>query len=219
MIIPDPDGIVRRAAYFSMEIALEPDIPTYSGGLGVLAGDTLRSAADLHVPMVGVTLAHRKGYFRQILDHVGNQSESPMPWDPAAHAELMDATASVVIEGRHVRVRAWRYWIKGVGTHDVPVYLLDTDCPENSDWDRRLTDSLYRGTQTARALTSLNARRFSIRIDETSAADSSRSNPGPASYRSTLSEKSPAGITAWPNGPRSTPAQFSSNCTTLFRCA
>jgi len=78
MIIPDPDGIVRRVAYFSMEIALEPDIPTYSGGLGVLAGDTLRSAADLHVPLVGVTLAHRKGYFRQTLDHVGNQSESPM---------------------------------------------------------------------------------------------------------------------------------------------
>src|SRR5687768_13716559 len=145
MTTPDRDSTVRRVAYFSMEIALEPEIPTYSGGLGVLAGDTLRSAADLHVPMVGVTLSHRKGYFRQALDHLGNQSESPKPWDPAAHAELMDATASIVIEGRHVRVRAWRYWIKGEGTHDVPVYLLDTDCPENSDGDRHLTDSLYGG--------------------------------------------------------------------------
>jgi starch phosphorylase len=147
MTMPDPDRTIRRVAYFSMEIALEPDIPTYSGGLGVLAGDTLRSAADLHVPMVGITLAHRKGYFRQTLDPSGKQSESPTPWDPAAHTDLMDATASVVIEGRHVRVRAWRYLIKGVGTHDVPVYLLDTDCPENGDWDRRLTDNLYGGDE------------------------------------------------------------------------
>ncbi len=139
------DRTTSRVAYFSMEIALEPNIPTYSGGLGVLAGDTLRSAADLHVPMIGVTLVHRKGYFRQTLDRFGKQSESPMPWDPSAHAELMDATASIVIEGRHVRVRAWRYWIKGVGTHEVPVYLLDTDCPENGEWDRGLTDLLYGG--------------------------------------------------------------------------
>src|SRR6185436_14800091 len=97
------------------------------------------------IPMVGVALAHRQGYFRQTLDHSGKQSESPMPWDPAAHAELMDPTASIVIEGRDVRVRAWRYWMRGVGTHDVPVYLLDTDCPQNSDWDRRLTDLLYGG--------------------------------------------------------------------------
>jgi starch phosphorylase len=128
-----------------MEIALEPDIPTYSGGLGVLAGDMLRSAADLGVPMVAVTLAHRKGYFRQILDPLGDQSELPSPWDPSARLEKMEGTASVVIEGRHVAVRAWRYWIKGVGTHRVPVYLLDTDAPENSDWDRTLTDYLYGG--------------------------------------------------------------------------
>jgi starch phosphorylase len=145
MTITDSDRSTRRVAYFSMEIAIEPDIPTYSGGLGVLAGDTLRSAADLHVPMIGITLVHRKGYFRQSLDHSGNQSESAMPWDPSAHAELMDATACVVLEGRPVRVRAWRYWIKGAGVHDVPVYLLDTDCPENSEWDRRLTDHLYGG--------------------------------------------------------------------------
>jgi starch phosphorylase len=128
-----------------MDIALEPHIPTYSGGLGVLAGDTLRSAADLGVPMVGVTLAHRKGYFRQTLDHSGKQSESPMPWDPASHTELMEADASITIEGRPLRLRAWRYWIKGLGSHDVPVYLLDTDCPENTEWDRRLTDLLYGG--------------------------------------------------------------------------
>ncbi len=140
------DSANARVAYFSMEIALDPDIPTYSGGLGVLAGDMLRSAADLDVPLVGVTLAYRKGYFRQVLDTVGNQSESPVPWDPGTRLlEMMDGSASVIVEGRHVRVRAWRYWIKGAATHAVPVYLLDTDCPENTEWDRNLTASLYGG--------------------------------------------------------------------------
>ena len=66
-----------------MEIALAPDIPSYSGGLGVLAGDTLRSAADLRLPLVGVTLVSRMGYFRQELDSEGRQSEQPAAWDPA----------------------------------------------------------------------------------------------------------------------------------------
>jgi len=70
-----PDSNSAKVAYFSMEIGLEPLIPTYSGGLGALAGDSLRSAADLGVPMVGVTLVHRKGYFRQQLDARGNQLE------------------------------------------------------------------------------------------------------------------------------------------------
>src|SRR3979411_150744 len=74
MLSPDP-----VVAYFSMEIALEPDFPTYSGGLGILAGDTLRAAADLGVPLVGVSLVHRLGYFRQHLDSDGNQTESPDP--------------------------------------------------------------------------------------------------------------------------------------------
>ena len=139
-----------RVAYFSMEIALEPDIHTYSGGLGVLAGDTLRSAADLGVPMVAITLAHRKGYFRQVLDQLGNQAEWPSPWQPGERLELMDGTARVSIEGRHVHVRAWRYLVRGVGGHSVPVYLLDTDCPENSAWDRTLTDTLYGGDRRYR---------------------------------------------------------------------
>src|SRR5918992_4735149 len=66
-----------RVAYFSMEINLEQGIPTYSGGLGVLAGDTLRSAADLRLPVVGITLAHRRGYFRQHPDAHRNQTDSP----------------------------------------------------------------------------------------------------------------------------------------------
>ncbi len=134
-----------RVAYFSMEIALEQALPTYSGGLGVLAGDTLRSAADLELPVVGVTLAHRRGYFRQHLDSHGNQSESPAEWFPENSLPEAGARVTVEIEGRSVQIRAWRYSVRGVSHHEVPVYLLDTNLPENSEADRGLTDTLYGG--------------------------------------------------------------------------
>lgn len=132
-------------AYFSMEICLHERMPTYSGGLGVLAGDTLRSAADQSVPMVGITLLHRKGYFRQHIDSSGNQTESPVEWKPAALAEHLGIHAEIEIEGRPVRVEVWRYIIEGVSGWQVPVYLLDTSSPQNSEWDRTLTDTLYGG--------------------------------------------------------------------------
>ena len=134
-----------RVAYFSMEIALQPNIPTYSGGLGVLAGDTLRAAADLELPILAVTLVHRKGYFRQQLDTQGRQTEEPQDWRPEDSAELMAAGAWVMIEGRRVHIRAWRYTIRGVTGATVPVYLLDSDVEANAPWDRHLTDSLYGG--------------------------------------------------------------------------
>jgi glycogen phosphorylase len=134
-----------KVAYFSMEIALDPSIPTYSGGLGILAGDTLRSAADLGVPMVGVTLAHREGYFQQHLDGKGNQTETDDPWHPEGLLVEQAATVTVMIEGRDVRVRAWRFPITGTAGHVVSVFLLDTFLPENSPWDRGLTDRLYGG--------------------------------------------------------------------------
>jgi glycogen phosphorylase len=132
-------------AYFSMEVGLDPTIPTYSGGLGMLAGDTLRAAADLGIRMVGVTLLYRKGYFRQHLDAWGNQTESPAVWSPEKFLESMQPRISVTIEGRKVQIRAWRYVIHGVAGHDVPVFLLDTALPENSPWDQTLTDYLYGG--------------------------------------------------------------------------
>jgi glycogen phosphorylase len=134
-----------RIAYFSMEICLEQAIPTYSGGLGVLAGDTLRSAADLKLPMVGVTLLHRKGYFRQHIDAEGHQTEAPVEWRPEDMLQEVPERATVTIEARDVLVRAWRYSIRGVTGHEVPVLLLDTSVPENSEYDRTLTDSLYGG--------------------------------------------------------------------------
>jgi starch phosphorylase len=132
-------------AYFSMEICLDEAIPTYSGGLGVLAGDTLRSAADLEYPIVGVTLLHRKGYFRQLLDAQGNQLEQPVEWSPETTLAPVDAQVTVQVAGREVVVRAWRFDVTGISGHVVPVYLLDTALPENSEWDRTLTDMLYGG--------------------------------------------------------------------------
>ncbi|MGD0694606.1 MAG: alpha-glucan family phosphorylase [Terriglobia bacterium] len=134
-----------KIAYFSMEIALDPSIPTYSGGLGILAGDTLRSAADAELPMVAITLVYRKGYFRQRLDARGCQTEEPDSWGPDTRLVLEGATTAVQIEGRQVQVRAWRYDVVGISGHRVPVYLLDADLPANSDWDRTLTDTIYGG--------------------------------------------------------------------------
>ncbi len=141
------DAFPERAsiAYFSMEVALESQIPTYSGGLGVLAGDTLRSAADLGLPMVGVTLLHRKGYFFQRLDADGHQSEEPVAWPVDDLLEPADGACVVEVEGRSVAVRAWRYALVGAGGLSVSVLLLDTDVPENDPGDRRLTDQLYGG--------------------------------------------------------------------------
>jgi len=132
-------------AYFSMEIGLESAMPTYSGGLGVLAGDTLRSAADARLAMAGITLLSRKGYFRQRLDEEGRQSEEDAHWPIDDYLLPETAQAVVELDDRHVTVRAWRYDIKGCSGHIVPVYLLDTDVEGNSDYDRSLTDHLYGG--------------------------------------------------------------------------
>ena len=134
-----------HVAYFSMEIAIHPSMPTYSGGLGVLAGDTLRSAADVKLPLAAFTLLHRKGYFEQHLNPQGVQSETVQPWNPADFCTEETARVTVQIEGRVVVVRAWRYDLKGRSGHVVPIYLLDTDLDGNSGWDRGLTDHLYGG--------------------------------------------------------------------------
>lgn len=134
-----------KIAYFSMEVGLAPSIPTYSGGLGILAGDTLRSAADLRVPMVGVTLLHRKGYFNQKLDSHGVQSEEPVYWRPEEKLEKLSTKVTVRIEGREVNIAIWRYLVEGISGHSVPVYLLDTALEENSAFDQTITDHLYGG--------------------------------------------------------------------------
>jgi glycogen phosphorylase len=140
----------QKIAYFSMEIGLRSEIPTYSGGLGVLAGDTIRSAADLNVPLVAVTLVSNKGYFRQILDPSGNQIEHTEEWNPASLLIPLDEEVNVRIQNRDVKVKAWLYTCKSVTGGSVPIIYLDTDVEGNDSEDRRITDSLYGGDQRYR---------------------------------------------------------------------
>jgi starch phosphorylase len=140
----------RTIAYFSMEIGIEAGIPTYSGGLGVLAGDTVRAAADLKVPMAAVTLLHRKGYCYQRLDESGRQTEESVGWVVENILEEMPERAAVTLEGRNVSFRCWRHEVRGTGGFRVPVYFLDTDLEENTESDRTLTDFLYGGDQRYR---------------------------------------------------------------------
>jgi starch phosphorylase len=132
-----------KIAYFSMEIGLDPAMPTYAGGLGMLAGDTIRAAADLEVPMIALTLLHRRGYFYQQLDPEGQQWEKPVLWPVDDYLEPLDQKVKIEIEGRDVTVGAWLYQVTGPTGYKVPVILLDTCLDENSDYDRALTDVLY----------------------------------------------------------------------------
>ena len=141
---------VGKIAYFSMEIAMDERFPTYSGGLGVLAGDVLRAAADLELPMVGVTLVHRQGYFHQVLDPAGQQSQRAEAWQPESFLEPLHSMVCISLNNRRLHVRGWRHWIVGVTGYKIPVYLLDTDLPENGGWERTFTDSLYGGDERYR---------------------------------------------------------------------
>jgi len=140
----------RRIAYFSMEVAADPRMPTYSGGLGILAGDTLKSCADLKIPLVAVSLLYSKGYFDQKLDEWGNQQEFPVAWEPSRFVRLLPITVRVPIENRSVVVRAWQYDITGYTGYSVPLILLDTNVDENAPPDRELTAFLYGGDERYR---------------------------------------------------------------------
>jgi starch phosphorylase len=135
----------RHIGYFSMEIALAKALPTYSGGLGMLAGDTLRSAADCGAPMVAVTLAHRKGYFQQHLDVDGKQTETDVIWHPQTTLPAAEQVIALTLQGREIMIRAWRFDVVGCTGHVIPVFMLDTDVDGNNPYDRTLTDKLYGG--------------------------------------------------------------------------
>lgn len=148
----DLQGVLKgqKIAYFSMEIGLLNEIPTYAGGLGVLAGDTIRSAADLKVPLVAVTLVSNKGYFRQSLDSFGSQTELVEEWKPSDLMIPLQQEVIVKIQDRDVKVRAWHYDCKSIPGGWVPIIFLDTDVEGNTWDDRRITDFLYGGDQTYR---------------------------------------------------------------------
>ncbi len=132
-----------KIAYFSMEIGIHNGIPTFSGGLGVLAGDTIKSSADLNLPMVAITLIYEKGYFRQELDEKGRQIEYPVSWDPTKYMNLLSPKITLEIEGRKVSVQAWHYTVKSFTGGEIPVFFLDTDIEENAPDDREITSFLY----------------------------------------------------------------------------
>ena len=134
-----------KIAYFSMEIGIQNDIPTYSGGLGVLAGDTIRAGADLKLPMVAVTLLVKKGYFTQELDESGKQTELPVIWDPSKYMKLLSTKITVQIEGRDVLVQAWQYNVQSLTHGCIPIFYLDTDVEGNTPEDREITACLYGG--------------------------------------------------------------------------
>ena len=139
-----------RVAYFSMEIGLRTEMPTYSGGLGVLSGDTLRAAADLGLPVVAVTLLYRQGFFRQHLAADGHQTEDQPSWEPEHFLEACPQRVRLTVEGREIVLRPWLYRLKGVHGHEVPIYMLDADLPENAPEDASLTGQLYGGDQRYR---------------------------------------------------------------------
>src|SRR5436309_394930 len=141
-----------RVAYFSMEFGIHESIPIYSGGLGVLAGDHLKSASDLGVPLVGVGLMYREGYFRQYLNVDGWQQERypendffNLPLIPEITSDGSPLTVSVPFPGREVWARVWR-----IQVGRVPLYLLDTNIARNGQEDRGITGQLYGGDHDLR---------------------------------------------------------------------
>lgn len=150
MASTDPFLTRSRIAYFSMEIAVQPDMHTYAGGLGILAGDTARSCADLELPVVFVTLLSRAGYFRQEFDAEGQQVEHPDWWEAERFCTPLNAMVAVEIERTPVWIRPWLYIHTCPYGHQVPILFLDTKLDQNSDADRALTDYLYGGDDAYR---------------------------------------------------------------------
>ena len=146
----DPFIKEPKIAYFSMEIGLKNEIKTYSGGLGVLAGDTIKSAADLRLPMVAVSLLTKRGFFKQELDPFGRQKELPDEWNPANFMARLADRITVGIESREVQIAPWLYVVESATGGKLPVIFLDTDLPENAPEDREITLYLYGGDATYR---------------------------------------------------------------------
>lgn len=149
-----PDAPISSIAYFSMEFGLTEALPIYSGGLGLLAGDYLKTASDMGLPLVGIGLLYQQGYFRQILSQDGRQLEafpyndpSDLPVVPARRADGSWLRIGLDFPGRRFTLRVW---MATVGK--VPLYLLDSNDPTNSPWDRAITSNLYAPGQERRFL-------------------------------------------------------------------
>ncbi len=139
-----------KIAYFSMEIGLKNEMKTYSGGLGILAGDTIKSAADLRLPMVAVSILTKRGYFKQEIDPYGRQKELPDEWSPSNFMTRLADRVTVGIESREVQIAPWLYVVESATGGKLPVIFLDADLPENAPEDRELTLYLYGGDASYR---------------------------------------------------------------------
>ncbi|HYD02849.1 MAG TPA: alpha-glucan family phosphorylase [Alphaproteobacteria bacterium] len=142
-------GHDSHIAYFSMEIGVSHSIPTYAGGLGVLAGDLLKSFADMNTPVIGITLLNSKGYFNQEISN-GEQLEHPVEWNPANFMTAMPNIVTVNIEDREVKIRAWKLMVRGNNGYNIPVFFLDSNFDGNSEYDKTLTSYLYGGDRQYR---------------------------------------------------------------------
>jgi len=143
-------GYKPKVAYFSMEIALDSKIPMYSGGLGILAGDLVRTCADQHIPLIAISLLYRKGYFFQTINEKGMQQENPEQFDPSSHLTIIDTQFNVNIGKQNVFVQPWATFVEGINGFKVPVIFLDVDLKQNDEWYRSLSDYLYGGDQRYR---------------------------------------------------------------------
>ena len=141
-----------KIAYFSAEIGISAGLPTYSGGLGVLAGDHIKAAADAEIPLCAVTLLYKEGYFKQRIDEDGNQSEIYPRFDPDPAMKKMPVEFILPLQGHNVRIQAWQYTYIGLTGHTIPIFLLDTDVEGNRQEDRTITLRLYSGDKNHRIL-------------------------------------------------------------------
>ncbi|MBN2124655.1 MAG: alpha-glucan family phosphorylase, partial [Deltaproteobacteria bacterium] len=154
---PDPGVFGKReepflVAYFTAECGVADCLPIYSGGLGILSGDHLKSASDLNLPIIGVSLAYQKGYFRQYLIQDGWQMESypvnqfaTMPMALVRDPEGAPVKISLDLKGEGIEVQVWR-----VDIGRTALYLLDTNVKENPPWAREITAELYGGNREMR---------------------------------------------------------------------
>ncbi len=140
-----------KLAYFSAEIGIDEKIKTYSGGLGILAGDTIKAMADLGAPLCAVTLLYKYGYFKQKIEN-NTQTELEDSWDFQNILEDTGKQININISGENIKVKIWKYEYKGVKGHKVPIYFLDTHIDENPDWAHELTNHLYVGDRIAQEI-------------------------------------------------------------------
>ncbi|MBU1149186.1 glycogen/starch/alpha-glucan phosphorylase, partial [Patescibacteria group bacterium] len=143
--MPKTKEKILDVAYFSMEVALRSDMSTYSGGLGVLAGDTLKTFADFGYSALGITLLNEQGYVEQEIDPTGRQISQSEKWDKKKYLTKLPFTIKVPFKNRSVICAVWRYNIIGQSGKTISVYFLDSNISGNDKYDCTLTSYLYGG--------------------------------------------------------------------------